>query len=146
MRLAVLVVPAVLLGLSAQASPAQAANPVLIGKIQYDSPGSDTRTAASLNAEYVTIKNVTRVARSLKGWTLRDAQNHVYSFPAFTLGAGRSVIVHTGTGTNNASNLYWRSGNYVWNNAGDTATLKNAAGTTQDTCRWTTTAPGYTAC
>ena len=130
----------------AVASPAHAASPVLIGKTQYDSPGSDSRTQASLNAEYVTIKNTSTTVRSLTGWTLRDASAHVFTFPAFNLAAGRSVIIHTGTGTNNASNLYWRSGNYVWNNPGDTATLKNSAGTTVDSCRWTTTAPGYTNC
>jgi hypothetical protein len=128
------------------ATPAHAASPVLIGKTQYDSPGSDTRSTTSLNAEYVTLRNTTSTARSLKGWTLRDAQAHVYTFPAFTLGAGKSVIVHTGRGTNSAAHLYWGQTNYIWNNGGDTATLKSPTGTTMDSCRWTTTAPGYTAC
>ena len=132
--------------LAALATPADAASPVLIGKTQYDSPGSDTRTQASLNAEYVTIKNTSTTARVLTGWTLRDASAHVFTFPTFTLPAGRSVIIHTGSGTNSAGHLYWRSGNYIWNNTGDTATLKTNAGTTVDSCRWTTTAPGYTAC
>lgn len=143
MKLPLLLAATVLAGL---ATPAHAASPVLIGKTQYDSPGTDNRTQASLNAEYVTIKNGSTVARTLTGWTLRDASSHVFTFPTFTLAAGRSVVIHTGSGTNSASNLYWRSGNYIWNNPGDTATLKNQAGTTVDSCRWTTTAPGYTAC
>lgn len=132
--------------LAALATPTHASSPVVIGKTQYDSPGSDDRSTASLNAEYVTIKNTSTTARVLTGWTLRDASSHVFTFPTFTLAAGRSVIVHTGSGTNSASNLYWRSGNYIWNNPGDTATLKTKAGTTVDSCRWTSNAPGYTAC
>ena len=146
MKLPLVLAAATLLAIAGQALPADAASPVLIGKTQYDSPGSDTRTQASLNAEYVTIKNTSTTTRSLKGWTLRDASAHGFTFPAFNLGAGKSVIVHTGSGTNDAGNLYWRSGNYVWNNPGDTATLKNSAGTTLDTCRWTSTSPGYTSC
>ena len=125
---------------------ADAASTILIGKTQYDSPGSDTRANTSLNAEYVTLKNVTSTARSLRGYTLRDAQSHVYTIGTFTLGAGKSVIIHTGKGTNSATNLYWGQTNYIWNNTGDTATLKTAAGTTIDTCRWTTSSPGYTNC
>lgn len=34
----------------------------------------------------------------------------------------------------NAKNVYWGSGNYIWNNTGDTATLRNASGKTVDTC------------
>jgi hypothetical protein len=127
-------------------SPAQAATPVLIGKIQYDSPGSDTRTNTSLNAEYVTLKNTSSTSRSLRGWTLRDAQGHVYTFGTFTLGAGRSVVIHTGKGSNTSTNRYWGSGNYIWNNTGDTAYLRGPAGTLLDSCRWTTTRPGYTYC
>jgi hypothetical protein len=125
---------------------ASASSTVLIGKTQYDSPGSDTRTNTSLNAEWVTIRNVSSTSRSLKGWTLRDASSHVYTFGTFTLGAGRSVVVHTGKGTNSASNRYWGSGSYIWNNTGDTAVLRTAAGATVDSCRWSGGSPGYTAC
>ncbi|MDP9868239.1 hypothetical protein J2S55_007505 [Streptosporangium brasiliense] len=41
-------------------------------KVYYDSPGSDLRSNASLNGEYVVIKNTTRTAIDLAGWTLRD--------------------------------------------------------------------------
>ena len=68
--------------------------------------------------------------------TLRDAQKHVFKFPALTLTAGSSVRIHTGHGSNAAHNLYWGSGSYIWNNTGDKATLKNKAGTVMDTCSW----------
>lgn len=119
-------------GVSADA----ATQPVQIRRVFYDSPGKDTRSAISLNAEYVLIANVSKSSRSLKGYTLRDAQHHVYRFAAFTLKAGKSVKVHTGKGVNRPANLYWGQSNYVWNNTGDRAVLRNAAGRTVDTCAY----------
>lgn len=63
----------------------------------------------------------------------------------FHLKPGTSVTLHTGKGTNTATNLYWGRSSYVWNNTGDTATLKNAAGTTEDTCNWGSSG-SYTNC
>jgi hypothetical protein len=138
MRLAHL--PAVLVGaalaVAVLPSTADAASAVRLGRTQYDSPGSDTGSNLSLNGEWVTITNHAATKRSLTGWTLRDAQSHVYRFPAFTLAAGASVRVHTGRGSNGAHNLYWGSAGYIWNNTGDKATLKNSAGTVLDTCGW----------
>jgi hypothetical protein len=47
------------------------------------------------------------------------------------------VKVHTGHGANRAHNLYWRLGNCVWNNDGDTATLNNADRVRIDRCSYT---------
>ena len=128
------------------ASPAQAVSPIQFGKIQYDSPGTDSQTNASINAEYVIIKNTGTRAVSLSGWTVRDALPTVYRFGTFTLGAGKTVVLRTGRGTNSATTRYWGMTRYVWNNPGDTAVIKNSAGVNQDVCRWTTTAPGYKTC
>ena len=38
------------------------------------------------------------------------------------------MTVHTGPGTNTATALYWGLGSSVWNNTGDTATLKRPDG------------------
>lgn len=111
-----------------------------ITAIYFDSPGSDTGSNTSLNAEWVQIKNVTSTRKTLTGWALRDASSHVYSFPSFSLAAGASVRVHTGSGSNTGSSLYWGAGGYIWNNSGDTATLKNASGTTVDHCSYSSNA------
>jgi hypothetical protein len=128
------------------APQANAASSIQFRRIQYDSPGSDNRTNASLNAEYVVLKNVTTRNISITNWTVRDAANHVYKFGTFTLGAGKSVTLHTGKGTNSSTHRYWGSGNYVWNNTGDTATLKTPSGTTAYTCKWTSVGSGYKNC
>ena len=118
------------------AGPAQAASPITISGVQYDSPGSDLGGNRSLNAEWVRLTNHGSRATALTGWTLRDRANHVYRFGTFKLGAGKSVVIHTGRGTNTAAHRYWRSGWYIWNNDGDRAVLKNKAGTTVSTRTW----------
>ena len=126
--------------------PAEAASPIQFGTIRYNSPGTDRATNASVNGEYVIIKNRGTTARSLTGWTVRDAQRHVYKFGTFTLGAGKSVVLRTGKGTNTRAIRYWGSGWHVWNNTGDKAYLRTAAGTSIDTCAWTSAGPGYKIC
>jgi hypothetical protein len=118
------------------AGPAQAASAVRIGTVQYNSPGSDTGSNASLNAEWVRITNHSSVTKTLTGWTLRDTSSHVYKFGTFKLGAGKSVRIHTAKGSNTSADRYWGKGWYVWNNTHDKAILKNSAGTTVSTRSW----------
>lgn len=129
------------------ASPARAASPVLmITRIYYDSPGTDTRTNASRNAEYVLLKNTTRARINLNRWTVRDRANHVYTFGASYLAAGATVVLRTGGGTNTAATRFWNSGNYIWNNDTDTAYVRSPAGTAVDSCAYNSTRVDYTAC
>jgi hypothetical protein len=132
--------------LVAAAPPAAAASSLRFGKIYYDSPGSDTRTNTSLDAEWAIIKNVATTTKCLTGYTVRDTSAHVYTFGTFCLGGGKSVYLHTGKGTNTASHRYWGSGAYIWNNTGDTAYLKTSGGTLLDSCHWAGGAPGYVYC
>jgi len=82
----------------------------------------------NLNEEWVEISNSGTSDASLAGWSLEDGQNHTYSFPEINLAAGASVKVHSGSGTDTAKDLFWNRSSAVWNNDGDTATLKDAAG------------------
>ncbi|GAB3074026.1 lamin tail domain-containing protein [Intrasporangium mesophilum] len=119
---------------------------IMIYKVQYDSPGSDTGSNASLNAEYVVLKNTTRTNRVITGWTLKDKTGYTYKFPTFTLKAGAVVTIHTGKGTATTAHRYYNKTWYVWNNTGDTAYLRNASGRLMDTCAWTTKGAGYRYC
>ncbi|BEL11483.1 hypothetical protein Q0Z83_096740 [Actinoplanes sichuanensis] len=116
-------------------------------RIQYNSPGVDSRTNKSINGEYAQLTNKSSKAVNLKGWTVRDAAGNLYRFTSsYTLAAGKSVIVRTGKGTNTTATRYWGKSYHVWNNGGDTATLRTDAGKTIDSCRWTTAGKGYTTC
>ncbi|GAA2526868.1 lamin tail domain-containing protein [Winogradskya humida] len=127
-----------LAGSVAVGGPASAATPSLrFHGIQYDSPGKDTRSNASRNAEWISLVNSGKKAVNLNGYTIRDASNHVYKFGNVTIaGKGGRIWLHTGSGTNTVKNRYWGSGNYVWNNDGDKATLKNKSGKQLDTCSY----------
>ncbi|MFM9443555.1 lamin tail domain-containing protein [Streptomyces acidiscabies] len=123
---------------TALSTPAQAAGGgVELYHIWFDSPGKDTRTNASLNAEWVQLKNTSKKAVNVKGWVLKDASNHKYTFKNITVGPGKTVKIHTGSGKDTATDTFQNRKAYVWNNDGDTATLTKANGSKVDTCSWT---------
>ena len=132
----------------ALAVAATAAAGVEIFHIQYNPPGRDTGTNRHVNLEYVYIANTGARAVQLRGWRLRDRQGNVYRFPRYRLGRSKYVAVRTGKGRNSraAGFLYWGRRSYVWNNAGDTATLKNARGRTVDRCGYRGTSAGSKTC
>jgi hypothetical protein len=78
--------------------------------------------------EYVRIENHGAGPTTLTNWSLCDAQGNCFVFPSFTLGAGAKVFVRTGTGVNDVDDLYWGRSQPVWDNTGDTATLRNSGG------------------
>lgn len=69
------------------------------------------RDAAS---EVVTIKNSGDQVVLLTGWYLRDSQGLTYTFPQLTLHPGALVQLHTGTGDDSATDLYWGRTAPVW--------------------------------
>ena len=50
-----------------------------------------------------------------------------------SLNAEYTALRNSGT---TSHDLYWGSGAYIWNNTGDTATLRTASGSTRDTCTY----------
>ncbi|UFR01955.1 lamin tail domain-containing protein [Streptomyces sp. Go40/10] len=127
-------------------TPAEAAGGVSIHHVWFDSPGSDNRSNKSLNAEWVQLRNTGGSAVSLKGWVLKDASNHKYVFPNVKIGAGKYLKIHTGSGSDTASDKYQDRRAYVWNNDRDTAALTRASGSKVDSCSWTTRDPSDKYC
>ncbi|MEU1370408.1 lamin tail domain-containing protein [Streptomyces sp. NPDC005803] len=132
--------------LAAPASAAKHRSGVHLGTIQYDSPGKDTRSTTSLRAEWVEIHNSTKSTVQLKGYKLKDNTGYTYTFPAYGIGAGKTVKVHTGKAKNSAGHVYWNRGSYVWNNTGDKARLIKPNGTLLDSCAWTKSGTGVKNC
>jgi LysM repeat protein len=80
-----------------------------------------------LASEMVQVVNQGPFVR-LAGWTLSDEDGNVYTFPDFSLWGGGAVNVHTASGSNTTTDLYWGQPNVVWD-ADEVATLKDAEGT-----------------
>ncbi len=108
--------------------PNQAA--VRIERIVYNPAGED------LQNERVELRNDAGVPVNLAGWTLRDAAETVYTFPDVTLEAAGALTVWVKAGTNGAANLYWGRTGPVWNNDGDTATLRRPNASVASTCTY----------
>ncbi|WP_436932699.1 lamin tail domain-containing protein [Halosimplex halobium] len=119
-----------------------AANGTVVDEYQYGdasgAPGEVTiewvnAEVDSLNAERVKLTNTGNGPIDLSGYTLSDAANHEFAFPdGFTLGAGESVYVHTGSGTDDSDDLYMGYEMEIWNDGGDTATVRTADGAVVD--------------
>lgn len=99
---------------------------VTIVLVEYDPPGDDAL------GEYVLLRNTGGGTATMAGWTLTDEANVIYRFPAFALAPGAEVRVWVRSGVDDAENLYWGRGQAVWNNTGDTATLRDATGALVD--------------
>ncbi|WP_212988666.1 lamin tail domain-containing protein [Actinoplanes auranticolor] len=147
---------AAVLGTVAVALPADAATPNLqFHLIQFDSPSNpDTNANSSVNGEFVRIYNNSTFSARLDRFTIKDAAGYTFTFPAHVIGAKKTVYVHTGKGTNgrkpdgtrDSARLYQQRGWHIWNNTGDTATLRSSSGRVYDTCRWTSRGTGKTTC
>jgi competence protein ComEC len=67
---------------------------------------------------------------NLQGCTLSNqVSTPVFTFPGFVLGPGATVTVHSFSGANTGTDLYWGLGSGAWNDYSDTATLRQPDGT-----------------
>ena len=105
--------------------------------MQCDAPGSPD-DASNTNDEWVELVN-NGAAVDLTGWTVHDeGPNYTYAFSGLTLAPGGAVKVHTGSGTDTSTDLYWGRNQHVWNNTTmDIAYLVNPSGAlvTSKNCR-----------
>jgi hypothetical protein len=89
--------------------------------IHADAVGDDRRNR---NGEYALVRNTGAGAINLAGWKL-DAgdRSQRFTLASYPLKKGATVRIHTGRGTTKAGHLYLGSGQPIWNNDGDSATL-----------------------
>ncbi len=106
---------------------ANAAPSLSVVEINADAQGDDRE---NLNDEYVVFENTGDAPIDLSGWTVEDAAGARYAFPeGFTLDPGERVTLHTGSGNDTETDLYWSRGSPVWNNDGDTVIVRSDNGT-----------------
>ncbi len=104
---------------------------VAIANIVYDPPGLDriNYVWVNLEQETVEIRNGSNYDIDFSRWVLSDIANHRYVFPdRFILRGGATVTVHTGSGNDTDADLYMNRGAPIWNNNGDTVTLRDNRG------------------
>jgi Lamin Tail Domain/Glycine rich protein len=112
------------------------ASAVRVSRIYYNSPGPDTGSNKSLNAEFVRLTNTSGTVQQLRGWTISDSEGHVYRFGPLGLQPGQSVTVHTGHGRDTPKDRYWNRRGYAWDNTRDLVRVHTADGTLADQCRY----------
>jgi micrococcal nuclease len=99
--------------------------------LQADAPGNDNDNP---NGEWIEIANQGSEPVQMKGYTLKDEANHIYTFGDFTVASGGTFRLYSGRGRDSATELYWGfSGESVWNNNSDAAFLRDAQGALVDT-------------
>jgi hypothetical protein len=111
--------------------PINAASCVRFSAVHFDATGNDN---TNRNGEWVRIKNYCSSAKLLSGWTISDAgTKNVYTFRSgLKIGAGLSITLYTGSGTNTSTKRFWGKATQVWNNTtSERAYLRNASGTLQ---------------
>jgi len=95
-----------------------------------DAPGSDKENP---NGEWVEIANQGNQTVRMRGYSLKDEANHIYTFADFEVQPGQNFRLYTGTGQDTAGELYWGlSSESVWNNDSDTAFLRDGQGALVD--------------
>jgi hypothetical protein len=110
---------------------ANAASCVRFSATQFDATGNDN---TNRNGEWVRIKNFCSSAKLLSGWKIHDyGTTHTYTFRSgLKIGAGASITLYTGSGTNTSTKRFWGQSKQVWDNtASEYAYLKSASGTLQ---------------
>ncbi|WP_327281599.1 MULTISPECIES: lamin tail domain-containing protein [unclassified Streptomyces] len=108
---------------------------IVIGEVQYDSPGRNDRSARALNGEWVEVRNTGRHGVNLRGYTLTDRQGNRYRFNDFRLDGRSSVKVHTGKGRDTSRDVYQDRRDQVWDER-DSATLRDNRGNVLDSNSW----------
>ncbi len=100
---------------------------IAVKRVHADAAGDEYD---NLNDEYVVFENPESSAIDLTGYAVEDEVGKHYDFPSgFSLGGGETVTLHTGSGTDTQTDLYWGYGSPVWNNSGDTVYVFDDTGT-----------------
>ncbi len=104
--------------------------PLKILHIEANAPGDDRENP---NGEWVEFVNQGDQAVSMRGYTLKDEANNIYTFGDFTVRPGRTFRLYSGQGEDSGLALYWGLvGESVWNNSADSAFLRDAEGALVD--------------
>lgn len=99
---------------------------LVLDELREDPVGRDAR---HLDEEYVRFKNDGESRLSLSGWSVENDDGDRFEFPDRTmLEPGDRVTLHSGSGTDTETELYWGADRPRWRNRGDTVRVRDADG------------------
>lgn len=105
---------------------ADTSSALAVKTVHADADGDESE---NLNDEYIVFENTGSTSLDISGWTIEDESSHSYTVPSeTTIDAGETLTLHTGEGSDTDLDLYWGSGNAIWNNGGDTITVTSDNG------------------
>jgi len=86
----------------------------------------EIKAPGSLTNEQVILTNLSGQV-NMAGWAMTDGEGNQFTFPSLSLLSKGEVTVHTGKGTNSATDLYWGQTEPRWA-SGKVAYLRDPAG------------------
>lgn len=97
-----------------------------IERVHAKNPGSDV---ADAEEEHVVFTNEGEGAVDLSNWLVEDSTGERFVFPeGTTVGAGETLTLHTGVGTDTDDEVYWGRARAVWHHEDDRIRVKNGNG------------------
>ncbi|MCD0448955.1 lamin tail domain-containing protein [Actinocorallia sp. API 0066] len=114
-----------------------------LGPRPSDSPGAEPsvriervhHSPRGSGGTWVELRNHAKTARDLRGWRLQAGGGSAYEFGPLRLRPGESVRVHTGSGSDSRTDVYWGRGSPVLPEGGATVTLRTPRAAV-DACRY----------
>jgi endonuclease YncB( thermonuclease family) len=96
-----------------------------ISGINYDAKGDDCK---NVNDEYITLSNNCNFDCNTKNVKIKDTGRNLYAFKNINLLANSKVILHSGAGKDNSTDIFWlttpkKSCMAIWNNDHDSVFL-----------------------
>ena len=86
----------------------------------------EIKSPGRLATEQVILTNLSGQV-NMGGWSMTDGEGNKFTFPDLTLLSNGEAIVHTGKGTNSATDLYWGQSDARWA-SGKVAYLRDPSG------------------
>jgi len=90
-------------------------------------PDPKGRDEENLNDEYMVFRNSCTHEVDMTGWKV-SAERGSFTFPNFSLDAKKTVTLHSGSGDNNVTDVFWGSSKPIWKNEDDRLLAYNAEG------------------
>jgi hypothetical protein len=106
--------------------------PAAVGDVRIMSIFCGGVNGSQRSGEYVVIRNNDVRSVQLYGWTLRDEQDHVFTFPSWSMAPGQVCRIYTNENRPEWCGFNYGSDTAIWDSDGDIAYLRDGMGALVD--------------